>query len=108
MKRFPLSLLAFLTTLSMTTSAFASIESTATSPIEQSAEYTYTCHGITFAGPNPLSETQLESMYESMMKEIRTSIIDGPGGSAKLSMVQNTIITTIVPTEKWLISLFLG
>ncbi|MFB0831655.1 hypothetical protein ACEU2D_18885 [Brevibacillus laterosporus] len=84
MKRFSLGLLALLTTLSMTTSAFASIESTTTSPIEQSTEYTYICHGVTFAGPNPLSEHQLESMYESMMNEIRASIIDGPGGSAEI------------------------
>lgn len=84
LKRFSLSLLALLTTLSMSTSAFASIGSNTTSPIEQSAEYTYTYHGITFTGLNPLSENQLESMYESLMKENRTSVIEGPGGSAEI------------------------
>ncbi|QOS97814.1 hypothetical protein JNUCC42_14780 [Brevibacterium sp. JNUCC-42] len=81
MKRISLSALALLTTLSMSTSAFALTENNSNPPIKQSAEYTYNYNGITFNGLNPLSETQLQSMYESLMEDETKKIIDGPGGA---------------------------
>ncbi|QOS98929.1 hypothetical protein JNUCC42_21350 [Brevibacterium sp. JNUCC-42] len=82
MKRISLSALALLTTLSMSTSAFALTENNSNPPIKQSAEYTYNYNGITFTGLSPLKENQLQSMYKSLVEGKTQKIIpDGPGGA---------------------------
>ncbi|MBM7109078.1 hypothetical protein SAM19_02466 [Brevibacillus laterosporus] len=87
MKIISLGVLALLTTLSLSTSAFASgAIANNNLPIEQNKEvsvsknqYSYTYNGITFTGLSPLKENYLHSMYDSLINHNKASIIDGPG-----------------------------
>ncbi|WP_258074427.1 hypothetical protein [Brevibacillus laterosporus] len=98
MKIISLGVLALLTTLSFSTSAFASgAIANNNLPIEQNKEvsvsknqYSYTYNGITFTGLSQLKENYLHSMYDSLINHNKASIIDGPAQVRKLFMAQNT------------------
>ncbi|MGG1443563.1 hypothetical protein ABE354_16260 [Brevibacillus laterosporus] len=92
MKKISLGVLALLTTLSFSASAFAtgSIANNSLS-IEENKEvsvsknqYSYIYNDITFTGLSPLKENHLHSMYDSVMNHNKTSVIEGPGSSAEI------------------------
>ena len=92
MKKISLGVLALLTTISFSTSAFASgAIANNNLPIEQNREvsvsknpYSYTYNGITISGLSPLKENHLHSMYDSVINHNKPSIIDGPGPSSEI------------------------